>query len=98
MSARTYKPTLVRMMAFLDDQDYDNDTNFTQEQLGNLTATDVLKWFNFVTYGIPEPVEGHDLNSLIRSNTLKYWKKALSFFMPNRLSAWNEISGTGNPT
>ena len=80
MSTQTYKPTLIRMMAFLDDQEYANDQAFTIERLGQVTASDVLRWFNSVTYGVPEPPTGHDLNPQTRSNTLKYWKKVISFF------------------
>ena len=29
---------------------------------------------------------------------LEYYKKALSYYMPNRLIGWNAISKTGNPT
>ena len=41
MSAKTYHPILVQMMVFLDDDYYDNDTVFTQAQLGSLTADSV---------------------------------------------------------
>jgi len=68
------------------------------QRLGQLTAHDILEWFNHAMYGVGEPAEGHDLNPMICSNTLKYWKTALSFFMPNRLTPWNEISDAGNPT
>ena len=57
-----------------------------------------MMWFNDATYGMSEPPTGHDMNPLVRSHTIKYWKKALSSFMPNRLMPWNEISGVGNPT
>ena len=33
-----------------------------------------------------------------RSNTLYYWKKALSGCLPNCHIPWNEISKVGNPT
>ena len=79
MSARTYKPTLVRMMAYLDDQDYNNDQEFTIARLGQLTASDVMKWINFEVFGVPEPPEGHDLNPLLRSNTLKFGRKLFLF-------------------
>jgi hypothetical protein len=37
------------------------------------------------------PIEG-------RSNSLLYWKKAISFFMPNHQPAWNMLTNSGNPT
>ena len=35
-----------------------------------------------------------------RSLSMEYWKKAISYFMPNRLSAWNYLTNppAGNPT
>jgi hypothetical protein len=35
---------------------------------------------------------------LTRKRDSLYYKKALSYFMPNRLMAWNELSLAGNPT
>ena len=86
------------MILYLDDEDYELDTVFTQTQLGQQSAHLVLNWFNFETYNIPEPPEGHNLNPEIQSNTIKYWKKVLFLFVPNLLIAWNELSGQGNPT
>lgn len=57
-----------------------------------------MKWFNYETYDLPEPPDNHDLNLLMQNNTIKHWKKSFSFFMPNCLTAWNELSGVGNPT
>jgi hypothetical protein len=33
-----------------------------------------------------------------RASSLEYYKKALSYFMPNRLMAWNVVAQVGNPT
>jgi hypothetical protein len=50
-----------------------------------------------MVYGFPEP--GPDDNpTLGQSSSLEYYKKALSYYMPNRLIRWNAISKTGNPT
>lgn len=95
--AAIYKPTLVSMMSYLDSVQYDKDHTFTDVQLGLVTAADVLRWMNVKTFGIPDPPL--DANpTLARSNSIKYWKKALSFFMPNRLMAWNRLTNQGNPT
>jgi hypothetical protein len=37
------------------------------------------------------PIEGH-------SNSLLYWKKAISFFMPNHQQTWDALTNLGNPT
>jgi hypothetical protein len=93
-----YKPILVRMMSFLDGAEYLVDQQFTLAELGTLNPDKIMQWFNHVTFGDANPPNGHDMNPRIRSNTIKYWKKALSHFMPNRLMVWNEISLVGNPT
>eukprot|EP00957_Ditylum_brightwellii_P184203 14030648-Ditylum_brightwellii.AAC.1 len=33
-----------------------------------------------------------------RSSSLKYYKKATSFYMPNCRMQWNELTKVGNPT
>mmetsp|Transcript_26866 Transcript_26866/g.38107 ORF Transcript_26866/g.38107 Transcript_26866/m.38107 type:complete len:262 (+) Transcript_26866:298-1083(+) len=97
MNETRYKPTLVKLMSFLDNVQYEKNHIFTAEQLGALTPNDVLRWMNVQTFGIPNPAL--DANrTLAWSNTIKYWKKALSHFMPNRLMPWNRLSNQGNPT
>ena len=48
------------MMSYLDDQEYELATMFTQAQLhvGALTENVVMKWFNFKVYEVPEPPAG----------------------------------------
>lgn len=48
-------------------------------------------------YGIPNPTE-NDNSTVGRSSSIEYIKKAISFFMPNKLVAWNVETETGNPT
>lgn len=85
-------------MSFLNNEEYDNDKEFTQAELGELTAENIMRWFHRKTYGQPDPPTGHNLPPIARSNSLNYWKKALSFYMPNRLMVWDEINKRGNPT
>ena len=40
----------------------------------------------------------NDKPSHCRSSSLEYWKKAISFFMPNKNHQWNEMTNSGNPT
>jgi hypothetical protein len=100
VAEQSYKPILIEMMSYLDQPAvaYTVDHEFTQEQLAALTPASIMQFFNFRAFGVPNPPQGHDVDPLLRSNTLKYWKKALSHFMPNRMMAWNELSGVGNPT
>ena len=39
-----------------------------------------------------------DARPNIRSTSVEFWKKSLSYFMVNKLVAWNKISNIGNPT
>jgi hypothetical protein len=95
-----YKPYLVRMMNFIDEPDppYTNATTFSVEHLSNITAKDYMRHVNFRVYGVAEPPPGHTLAPMQRTSTVEYQKKAISFYMPNRLMQWNELSLVGNPT
>jgi Pre-mRNA cleavage and polyadenylation specificity factor len=97
-SKNNYKPTLVKLMSYLDGVEYSNDDEFSQDQLGQLTADGVIKWFNVLVLGVESPTFGHDIRPQVRSSTIEYYKKALSHYMPNRLMTWNELSKVGNPT
>eukprot|EP00957_Ditylum_brightwellii_P177903 13550625-Ditylum_brightwellii.AAC.1 len=58
---------------------------------------DIYCWMAWKVYGTDDPspddnpTEGH-------SSCLKYYKKAISFYMPNHRMQWNEITKVGNPT
>ena len=39
-----------------------------------------------------------DRSTEVRSNSFLYWKKVLSYYMPNKNQQWNRLTGTGNPT
>jgi hypothetical protein len=97
-SKNNYKPTLVKLMSYLDGIAYSKDHEFSQDDLGQLTADSVMKWFNSIVLGVESPTFGHDIRPQLRSNTVEYYKKAISHYMPNRLMAWNELSKVGNPT
>jgi hypothetical protein len=84
-SKNNYKPTLVWLMSYLDNQDCGKDHDFTQQRLGVLTPDNLMWWFNEEIFHTPTPPANHNLQPGIRSSTVAYWKKALSFFMPNRL-------------
>jgi hypothetical protein len=70
----TYKAILVRLMSFIDDQEYNTtDYEFTEQQLlGTLTADAVMRWMNQQTFNNADPPHGHNLNPLVRSSSLAY--------------------------
>lgn len=78
MSEAIYKPTLVSMMPYLEGVQYTKDHAFTDAQLSLVTAGNVLQWMNVKTFGIPDPPINAN-PTLARSNSIKYWKKAVPY-------------------
>ena len=91
-----YRAALLDFMSYNDGETYGVDRVFTIDELGGVTAAEVITWFNFKCFGTTTPTL--ETRPLIRSNTLHFWKKALSYYMPNRNMQWNQITGHGNPT
>lgn len=85
-------------MKYVHDTEYERDRVFTQEELATINPANLMRFFYHRTYGDPNPQLDDNLEPLVRANTLKFWKKAISFFMPNNLMAWNQLANTGNPT
>jgi hypothetical protein len=52
---------------------------------------------NIKRFGVADPPK--DANPMsARSISLAFWKKAISFFMPNHLIVWTSGRNEGNPT
>ena len=92
-----YLRTLRALLSHLDGILYTPEHEITRDRLSQLTPDDIVKYFNFRAYGTPTPSET-DRPMNTRSNTLYYWKKALSGCLPNKHIPWNDISKMGNPT
>ena len=92
-----YRPYLVSLMRYVHDTDFDDDEQFTQAQLAAITAHDFMRYVKFRVYGDEDAPDDADPIGA-RAHTIQFWKKAISYFMPNRNHPWNEISLTGNPT
>jgi hypothetical protein len=90
-----YHATLIHFMTFMNGIAYAKDHHFIQDELAPLTPDNVARWMCQKAYGTPEP----DANpTQARFSSLHCWKKAISYYMPNRLMQWNAISGQRNPT
>ena len=110
MQWKKYHAILLELMDHVDgraitdgevpvDNRYHKDKIFTPEELSHLTPDHIYRFFAKKVYGREDP--GVDDNPTEgRSTTLCYYKKAISFFMPNKLSKWTVIAGvaSGNPT
>jgi hypothetical protein len=100
---RIYKSTLDSLMSFVHEVEaghkYGNDREYTNKELLEVTPNHVLKWMLLCTFGTTNMgVISDALCPMVRANTLQFWKKSISFFMPNRLRAWRTRRGEGNPT
>ena len=96
MPPSEYRPVLRDFMNYIDNTTHDITHQYTTERLSQLTPADLMRYFNHRTFGTETPTDQD--KPRIRSNTIFFWKKALSAYMPNRLMAWNELSNVGNPT
>ena len=92
-----YKANLVKCMEFLDGHQHSTDQEFTNERLNALTPLDIYRWLASIAYGMDDPGPEDDPVHA-RWTSLQYYKKAISFFIPNRHQPWNSITNTGNPT
>ena len=94
---RLYHDYLRAMMQHRNQRDYPKMYHFTPTELSAVTPDDIYKWMCLKVYGFEDP-DIDDKPTLGRSTSLAYYKKAISFFMPNKRMTWNEITNQGNPT
>jgi hypothetical protein len=75
-------------MSFIVGQPFARNYIYSDEELNAITPAHVFQWMNFRTFGTVNPAV--DANPIsVRSSSLQYWKKAVSFFRPNRLMVWS---------
>jgi len=94
---KVYKRYLVEFMTFRDNVAYEADYAFTEEQLGAIQPEEVTEWLSMKAFGMQNP-GSNDNPQLGRSSSLEQYKKLLSFFMPNKLHQWDDLTRRGNPT
>ena len=70
---------------------------FSKDHLLTLTPEDIVCYFNIKVFGTMQPDED-TLPKFGRSTSLCFYKKSLSYFMPNKLLGWNVDTMSGNPT
>jgi hypothetical protein len=83
-----YKSILDSLMSFIDGlgngDAYGREKNYTQEELSCITPDNIVQWMNLPYFGTTDPAL--DANpSLAKSNTIQFYKKGISFSMPNYL-------------
>jgi hypothetical protein len=94
---KRYAAILREFMSYKDGTAYAGSRSFTEEELLLTKPSDICRWMKFKAYGDPAPTE--DMRPVhARSSTLKFNKKALSFFMPRQSIPWDPILQRGNPS
>ena len=76
---------------------FPKDRVFTNDELLSVVPIDICHWFCLLAYNKETP-QINDRPVKCGAKTLKYHKKAISYFMPNNLPTWDDIHSTGNPT
>ncbi len=92
-----YNQHLIHYLSFLDGKQYNVSDDFDFDCLLQITNKDAVRYFNFIASGVAEPTE-KDQPTKMRSTSLLYAKKCISYFMPRPGPQWDIITGTGNPT
>ena len=95
--SKRYKSYLVECYNLSFGTDFGKDYSFRNEELFQLTPLHVSHYFAKLAYGTIAP-GAEDFPTECRSSTLNFAKKAISYYMPNKLMHWNEQGQTGNPT
>ena len=78
---------------------YPKEYRFSDEELGTITPDDIYRWMCLKAYHKYDPLPT-DRPMYARSSSLSYWKKAISYYMPNGNVSWNSLANPpfGNPT
>jgi hypothetical protein len=79
-------------------QEYSFEREYTDDEKRQVTPAEMVRWLNVRTFGVPNPGSEESIRPLVRAHTLAFWKKAISFHMPDRLHGWRSGSNDGNPT
>ena len=96
---KVYHRYIVSLMSHIDNIIYPKGQLFTTRQLMKVVPDDVVSWMLEKTLGIrsmDDFVEGMEFNR--RSSSIEVMKKAVSWYMPDRVTGWNTSMGSGNPT
>eukprot|EP00957_Ditylum_brightwellii_P107706 8217213-Ditylum_brightwellii.AAC.1 len=84
-------------MSYLCRRTYPVNKEFFTRELAYLKQHNIYWWLTMKAYGKDDPPPS-DNSTKGSSTSLKYYKKVLSYFMPNCCMVWNELTKTGNTT
>jgi hypothetical protein len=96
---KTYKRVLDSLMSSVHRLEAGNDYSIereytTDDEKRQVTPEELVRWLNLRTFGVPSNPGPDDelIRPLVRANTLAFWKKAISFYMPNQVHGWRSGS------
>ena len=79
---KDYFSILHKFISWRADHEIDKDYVITLNELKEVIEKDVEEYFNVCAYGT-NSLTDDDRPTECRSSSLQYWKKAISYFMPN---------------
>ena len=87
------------MMSFVHNgTHFDEGHVFSQAELLAVTPERLMEYLLLKIYQNTDANPDVDRPLFYRTNTIKAWKKAWSYFMLNKNVPWNEVARQGNPT
>mmetsp|Transcript_6791 Transcript_6791/g.11328 ORF Transcript_6791/g.11328 Transcript_6791/m.11328 type:complete len:265 (-) Transcript_6791:192-986(-) len=93
------RAVLREFMCHKNSTNYPKVYEFSDAELGAMSPVDLYRFFCFKACHKHDPGPT-DKPMYARANSIEFWKKAMSYFMPNRLASWNYLANPpcGNPT
>ena len=99
---KVYKRILDSLMSSvhrrIQGERYEYGQVYTAEEMRQVTPEESMRWLNIQTFVVADAGRDIAIKPKVRANTLAFWKKAVSFYMPDRLHGWRSGSNDGNPT
>ena len=96
--AELYHDATCPLIAFVHDREFAPGHDWTNSEKLAATPELIVRYLKTMVYGNKNAQPDVDCPINYQSNTVLYWKKAWSYFMLNKILAWNEVALTGNPT
>ena len=93
-----YHAHLVPLMEHIHRKTFSSGHKFTKAELKAVNPKKIMKFLKLRIYDDADADPDVVPPKRYRSNTVKSWKKAWSWFMPNKMMNWDEVTKRGNPT
>lgn len=94
---KSYKAVLNAFLSHRDQVQYPKDYDFEDAILNGIQPEEVVAYFNWKAFGTENPGDD-DAPVRCRSSSLHFYKKAISFYIPNKHKLWDVETLRGNAT